>query len=231
MNVFGVWPGAGLRRRRTLDLPPVHRIRAIEHHDGDLLLRRLLHHVAHRELIGVEANADVLEIHDDGVEAGEGSLDRPPRAALVEQGVNRQARLLILRRRHIVIEHAADAVLGTEERNQLHVGCSVEKIDRRFPVARSAGVIRDEADAFTAKLLEAVAHQDIDAGQNRFRTRVPHGGSRRRFRTAVPHDGSCVADPDNRRGGDRGDAAAEDADVADAVRMQAAREKDHVAAG
>ena len=163
----GSLTGARLGRQRAFDLPAVHGIRAIEHHDGNLLPRGLLHHVAHRELIGVEADADVLQIDDDGIEAGEGSFDRPAGAALIEQGVNRQTRLLILRRRHIVIEHAADAVLGTEERDQLHIGSGMEKIDRRLPVTRSAGVIGHEADAFAAKLLEAVADENVDAGQDR----------------------------------------------------------------
>ena len=139
------------------------------------------------------------------------SVGRP--VSPVEQRVNRQARLLIPRRRHIVVEHAADAVLGAEERDQLHARRLVKQIDRRLPVARSAGVIGDQADALALRSCEAVADEDVDAGQDRVSvdgfdgTEVPR---RCRFSTQGSRRGSHGrSHPMNRRRGDRRDPAAQ----------------------
>ncbi len=52
--------------------------------------------------------------------------------------VDRQAGLLVRRRRHRRVEDAADAVLGAEERDELHAGRRGQQIDRRGAVARAA---------------------------------------------------------------------------------------------
>jgi len=54
-------------RERTLDHAASHRIRTVEHHDGDLRLRRLFQDVSERRDVRVEAGADVLDVEDDGV--------------------------------------------------------------------------------------------------------------------------------------------------------------------
>jgi len=59
------------------------------------MLRGFFHHVPHRELIGVEAHADVLQIDDDRVDSLEHLVRRRPR--LAEEAEHGQARAPIAR--------------------------------------------------------------------------------------------------------------------------------------
>ena len=125
-----------LVERRALDLKAVDRVRPIEHHDVDLPLRRLLHHVRHRRHVGVEAGADVLQVHDHRVDALEHRGRRTPRLAV--ERVDRQAGLLVGRGRHAGVENPADAVLRAEEPDERHVLRALQQIDRGRAVARDA---------------------------------------------------------------------------------------------
>ncbi len=69
-------PDQRLRRlveHRTLCLfeETAERIGAVEHDDGDPRMRAGFEHVAHGPDVGVEACADIREIHQDDVEVGE----------------------------------------------------------------------------------------------------------------------------------------------------------------
>src|SRR5947199_44732 len=79
---------------------------------------RPLHGEAHRGHVGVEARADVLDVEDEGVEAGE--LLRLRLARLAVEAVDRQAADRIARVADLLVRHAADAVLGAEERDERH---------------------------------------------------------------------------------------------------------------
>ncbi len=53
---------------RALDFETANGIGAIENQHRDFTLGRGLHHVGHRRHVRVEACADALDVHDDGVE-------------------------------------------------------------------------------------------------------------------------------------------------------------------
>ena len=95
----------------------------------------------------------------------EHGVGRTPRVAV--ERVNRQAGLLVARRRHRVVENAADAVLGAEERDQLHAGRLVDHVDRARAVGRAARVIGHQADALALEQRKAVAREDVEAGCHR----------------------------------------------------------------
>ena len=81
---------------------------------------------------------------------------RTPRLAV--ERVDRQPGLLVASRTAtLVVEHAADAVLGAEERDQLHVLARAQSrsIVRRA-VARAAGVVGEQADALASQRREAL---------------------------------------------------------------------------
>ncbi len=120
---------------------------------------------SHRRHVGVEARADVLQVDDDRVEAGEHLGGRPARRAV--QRMNRQARLLVHRRRHGRVEDAANAVLRTEQGHERHAGCGANQVNRGRAVPGPAGVIRDQADAQARQRLESVRARHVDAGQHR----------------------------------------------------------------
>ena len=153
-----------LLERRTFDLEPVDRVRPIEHEDRDLPLRRLLHHVRHRRLVRVEARADVLDVDDHRVDALQHLVGRAARLAV--ERVDRQAGLLVLLRRHLVVERAPDPVLGAEERHQRHALGLEQQVDGRRARAGDARVVRHQADALAAQPLEPLGLQDVDAGEH-----------------------------------------------------------------
>ena len=136
--------------RRPFDLEAVDRIGTIEHDHRDLALGRLLHHVRHRRHVGVEARADVLQVDDERVEPVEHGGGRPPRIA-VERVDGQTRSFRPSRTGHVRVEHAADAVLRAEQRDQRHVLRAVQQIDRRRAVARAAGVIGEQSDALAAQ--------------------------------------------------------------------------------
>ena len=138
--MIGTPPGPG-SRVAALDLPAVDRIGPIEHRPPTAPLRGLLHHVAHRELVGVETNPDVLQIDDQRVDAVENRFTsagacRPCKREWIARPVG--ASLL---GRHIRIEHATNAVLRAEERHECHARRRVRTGSIALAVARSAGVI------------------------------------------------------------------------------------------
>ena len=112
-------------------------------------------HERHRRHVGVEADADVLEIDDDRVDPLEHGRGRPARVAV--ERVNRQPGLRVDFRRHVGVEHAADAVLRPEQRHQLHVLRLVQQVDGRGAVAGAAGVVRDEPDALALAAARSLA--------------------------------------------------------------------------
>ncbi len=121
---------------------------------GSLPLRGLLHHVRDGGGIRVEARADVLQIDDDRVEP----LQHVGRRALgrAVQRVDRQAGLLVARRGTASSSCAADAVLGAEQRDELHAGRAGERVDRRLAAARAPGLVRQQPDALALERREAL---------------------------------------------------------------------------
>ena len=107
---------------------------------------------------------------------------RPARLAV--ERVDRQPGLLVRRRRHFRVEHAADAVLGAEERDQLDVLGLVQQVDAVAPsrarpvwlVTSPTRLPRSGANPFGAK--------HVEPGQDR---------RRRPRRPAAAADGAEVA--------------------------------------
>ena len=109
-------------------------------------------------------NRYVLQINDDGVDSLEHGVGEPLRLAV--KRVDGEARLLVAGGGDLVVEDAADAVLGAEEGDELHARGIVQQIDRGLAVARAAGVIGQEADALALEASEAFANENVDAGQD-----------------------------------------------------------------
>src|SRR5690606_20829032 len=66
----------------------------------------------------------------------------------------------------VVVELAGESMLGAEEGDQLDSVGVVKEVDGSPAVAIDAGVIGDEPDATPFELLEVVANEDVDAGEN-----------------------------------------------------------------
>ncbi len=67
---------------RALERQTADGIGPVEHHDGDLRPGRFLEDIAQRRHVGVEARADILDVEDESVEAGEILRARAPRLAV-----------------------------------------------------------------------------------------------------------------------------------------------------
>ena len=165
---------------RARDRHAVDRIRPVEHHEGLLVLGSGLHRLEHRGHIRVEPAADVLDVEHDRIDVGEhlrrGSL------RLAVEALHRHARLLVLAVRHVgLVERAAGAVLGSEDRHELHAVGLGEQRGGPPPLAVEAGVVGDHRHPLSCELPEAVADEDVDAGEH-----GPVGGGLRH--APWPHD-------------------------------------------
>ena len=125
-------------------------------------------------------------------------------------------------------------MLGAEERHQRDAGRLVQQVDGRRAVGGAAGVVGDEPDLAALQRREAVADQDVDAGEHarRRRCRRPAGRDRTRRRSRCRWCAGCVSSAsvcaaDQRRRRDGRDPGPERRDVAGAVGVQAARQEDH----
>ena len=61
------------------------------------------------------------------------------------------------------IELAGDAVLGAEERDELHIRRGVQQLSGANAVAIAARVIGDQPDAPPGKLAKSVAHEHVNS--------------------------------------------------------------------
>ena len=114
------------------------------------------------------------------------AVGRPARLAI--ERVDWQAGLLVRRRRDLVVEHAADAVLGAEERDQFHVLGAEQQIDcsRRRPAR--ARVIGHEAHPLPAQRREPSPRRTsspVSTGNETRGTRRPTRRSRGRSTPAA----------------------------------------------
>ena len=98
--------------------------------------------------------------HGGGVVGG-----RLPRGAfrgVAVEAVNREFGFFVDGITDLLVGDAADAVLGAEERDELHVFRRVQEIDGGAAVAVAAAVIGDEPDAQAAQAGEVLAHEHVD---------------------------------------------------------------------
>jgi hypothetical protein len=123
--------------------------------------------------VGVEARADVLDVEHQRIEPFKLLGVGPARLAI--ERVDRQARLLVHRVRDVLlVELAADAVLGREERHQLKAPGLLEHIDGRPPLQVTPGVVGHQAHAQALQRGKARLLPHVDA--------VEHAGVGRRRR-------------------------------------------------
>ena len=174
--------------------------------------------------VGVEAAADVLDVENEGVEAGE--LGGGGGAAVAIEAVDGEAgggvggvgdfRL---------VEVATDTVFGGEEGNEGEIFGLVEEVDGGASVAVVAAGVGDEADAEAVELAEVVAGEDVNAVEDR-------GGRGGGFWGRGEGVGfQCAGDVEEVVGfhgfcGEGGEFAAEAEDVGAAVWVVAVAEED-----
>ena len=107
-------------RGRTFDAVAANGVHAVQHDELLARFRSRLEAVFHRGHVGVEAAAHVLDVEHQRIQALHLFLARG--GAVTMQAEHGQAAFLVLVIVDLVlIQHAPDAVLGTEEGTQLHV--------------------------------------------------------------------------------------------------------------
>lgn len=159
---------------RAFDADAAERIGAVEDDGLNVVLGAFVHDVTERADEGVGTIAEVLDIVDDGVEAGEhflGGMAMIGRGRIIKR-IDRQAGLGIA----TIVEFLAgagqsvDAVFGAEEFDQLVVSCAltgVENGDGGTALGIGAGGIGDEADSLAFKCGEICFFEFVDAEGDR----------------------------------------------------------------
>src|ERR1043165_5833320 len=95
-----------------------NRVRPSKHEQGPVRLRRRFHHVTERRDVRVKTRADILYVIDERVEVLQLLRLRSPRLAV--KRIDRQARLLVLRVRDLLISQAAYAMLRRKEGDEVY---------------------------------------------------------------------------------------------------------------
>lgn len=137
-------------------------IDAIEDEEGEIVFRGGFHGEAHGRDIGVEAGADILNIEDERIEAGE-LIGGGFAAVFAVKAVDGEASFGVGFVVDVFIGFAADAVFGAEEGDEVDVGGLVEEVDGGGAGAIAAGVIGDEAEALVFEGGEILGLEGIDA--------------------------------------------------------------------
>lgn len=147
-----------LVQHRPLGGAPGHRVRPVE--DDEPFAGELggLHAVVQRPDVRVEARADVLDVEDDGVDAGRGEDVGQRPAALQVRVVDGQARgrVVVAALGAAGLCGAAEAVFRAEDGDQVHAVVRVHDVDDVADVPGDAGGVGDDADSPAAELLVAV---------------------------------------------------------------------------
>ena len=159
------------------------------------------------------------------------------RERLAVERVDDQAGLLIAGRFDAIVGFAADAVLGAEQGRQRHAGRLGEQIDRARAVARTSGLVGEQADALALEPREVLRRQHVDAGEHapslvRSAIELRRGRPnhlRREGRDSALGSSRDVLRRQQRGGRDRRDFGAQRCHVAFAVGVDAIRQEHHVA--
>src|ERR1700674_1896558 len=109
----------GIKHRAFDDLS-AQRIRTVQNKEGDVAFGGFFHAVSHRRRVGVEADAGVLNVEDERVDAFEHLLRRAERLAI--EAMDGETGGGILGRRDLFIVAAGEAVFGAEESEALTSG-------------------------------------------------------------------------------------------------------------
>ena len=137
-----------LDEQRPFDVVAADRVWPIAHDDRNAMPRAGAQAVGHRVDVGVDASADVLQIDDEHIEAGEHRGRRFAR--LTVEGIHRHAtsRVVGVRRLdHVVLHVGSEPVLRAEDRRQRDVRRRGKSIDDVQEATIERGVIADDANA------------------------------------------------------------------------------------
>ena len=201
----------------AVDLEAAEGVGAVEHDHLHAVGETRIHGVAHHDVERVAADADVLQVHHEGVEALE--LGGGGFAVFAVKGVDGQAGagVAVVAEVDAGLDQAVEPVLGGEEGDEFYPRGLVEHVDGAAPEAVHPGGVGQEADTLALHGREAVGGEHVDAEEDgRGDRRDPHGRDGR-------HRG--------RRGGARrgggGAAAAEEADEKQTEAEQGAGNAEH----
>jgi len=153
-----------------LDRSP-DRVGAIQDDEGHVGSTGRLHREGHGPDVRVVPRPDVLDVEEQHVQLGEDLGGRLACAAV--ERVDRHSGRLVdgVGNRHARFGLTADAVLGREERGQLHLGDPIERIGRGLDFepyrAHQAGLIRDQSDPPAFHELKRVFDEHLCARPNR----------------------------------------------------------------
>jgi hypothetical protein len=132
---------------RTFDDIAGDGIGAVEDEEDDVALGGFFHAVRHRGGVGIEANTRVLNIEHQSIDTLEHVVGGAERFAV--QAVSRKTRGTVARRGNLFVEVTGEAVLGAEERDEVHAGRVRKEIDRGAALRIEASVIGDETDVLS----------------------------------------------------------------------------------
>src|SRR6266480_1138757 len=124
----------------------------------------LFHEISERGDISVKANADILNIENDRIEIFQ--LPGGGTSRLAIKRIDWQSSRFILRIRNLFISQAANSMLRSEERHQLHAGSFTKNIDCLAAFAITTGVVGNQPKPHTGKLFETVSLEHVDPCQH-----------------------------------------------------------------
>ena len=150
----------------TRDVDAVDGVRSIEYDEANAVVSCRSHRVAHGRNIGVETGANVLNIENESINAGEHCGTWPAHVS-VKTNDRYSGTGLAAVSNNLDVEKAGQAVLGTEDTSEVDVIGFVQQLDAALSVGGNAGVICDQSDVAASQLTETVALQDVDTGENR----------------------------------------------------------------
>ncbi len=122
------------------------------------------HEISERGDISVKTSTDILNIEHDSIEFFQLLRLWPPRFAV--KRIDWEARPFIARVRNFLIRQTSNSMFRRKERNKLNLGGFAKNIDGRPTFAVASGVIGNKAHLHARKLLETVAFEHVDSGQN-----------------------------------------------------------------
>ncbi|MDW8207604.1 MAG: hypothetical protein RMJ43_07180 [Chloroherpetonaceae bacterium] len=151
----------------SFDMDSVDGVGSVEDDVAEVVLCGGFEGVEERGDVGVEAASDVLDVEDEGVDAGElvglGAL------ALSVEAVDGESGSGVVGVGDAGVGGALESVFGCEEGVEVESGGVVEEVDGGYSVLVAAGVVGDEGDVASEEGLEVLLLEDVDAGEG-------HGG-------------------------------------------------------
>jgi hypothetical protein len=152
--------------QRSFDGNAVDGVRAVEHRKEQSTAGDNLHGVEHGREIGTVADADVLNIEDECVQAGQhlgrGGLGFAVEAIDGQSG----ARVGCVQNRLAGLGIAAHAVFRTEERLQLDCVGLVQQVDSTAELAVDGRVIGNQAAGESGKLRVPLFEENFKTGSD-----------------------------------------------------------------